>query len=119
MSAQQKLRRIKCRAIPQNKHLQPGSYVTAVSIRVPAMNVPAVRHTAIARSAASVTSPNVLTVEHRNYEAYLEWWYREMSVLEMFISSWKRPVADAIQALELSPGVVVLYHSRSESPPSG
>ena len=83
------------------------------------MNVPAVRHTAIARSAASVTSPNVLTVEHRNYEAYLEWWYREMSVLEMFISSWKRAAADGIQTLELSLGVVIVYRSCSESPPSG
>ncbi len=73
MSAQQKPRRIKCRAIPQNKHLQPGSYVTAASIRAPAMNVPPVRHSAIARNAASVTSPNVLTAERRHCKAYLEW----------------------------------------------
>jgi hypothetical protein len=83
------------------------------------MNVPPVRHTAIARSAASVSNPSVLTAEHRHRKAYLEWWYRETNVLEMFISSWKRAAADAIQALELSPGVVIVYHSCNESPPGG
>jgi hypothetical protein len=117
-SAQQTPRRIKCRAIPQDKYLQPGSYVTAASISAPAMNVPPARHTAIARNAASVTSPSVLTAEHRYCKAYLEWWYREINVLEIFIASWKRPEADAIKALELSSGVVIAYHSRSESPPS-
>ena len=92
-SAQQTPRRIKCRAIPQNKHLQPGSYVTAASIRAPAMNVPPARHTAIARSAASVTSPSVLTAEHRYCKAYLEWWYREITVREICISTLKRPAA--------------------------
>jgi hypothetical protein len=83
------------------------------------MNVPPVRHTAIARSVGSVTNPSVLTAEHRLRKAYLEWWYRETNVLEMFISSWKRAAADAIQALELSPGVDIVYHSCSESPPGG
>ncbi len=72
MSAQQILRRIKCRAISQNPELKLRGYVTAASIRAPAMNVPPVRHSAIARNDASVTSPNVLTAEHRQCEAYLE-----------------------------------------------
>jgi len=85
MPAQQILRRIKCRAIPQNLELKPGSYVTAASIRTPARNVQPVRHTAIARTAASVTSPAVLTAEHRHCKAYLEWWYWKLNVLEYFI----------------------------------
>jgi hypothetical protein len=83
------------------------------------MNVPPARHTAIARSAASVTNPSVLTAEHRHRKAYLEWWYRKISVLEVFISSWKKAAADTIQGLELSLGVVIVYRSCNESPPSG
>jgi hypothetical protein len=88
-SAQQTPRRIKCRAIPQIKYLQPGSCVTAASIRAPAMNVPPVRHTAIAGNAASVTSRSALTAEHRHCKAYLEWWYREINVLEIFMHRGK------------------------------
>ncbi len=43
----------------------------------------------------------------------------EKNALEIFFASWKRAAADAIQGLELSLGVVIVYHSCSESPPGG
>lgn len=56
-------RRMKCRAVPQNPDLRLRGYIIVASIRAPANNAPPVRHTAIARNVASVTSQLVRTVE--------------------------------------------------------
>ena len=54
---------VKCRAMPNIPELRLRSYITVTSTSAPAINVPPVTSTAIARSARSASNPTVQATE--------------------------------------------------------